>query len=54
MRVDEIRESRATADTGHRHDVFVRELELFEHAVKRGEDREVAAAGASLFRLGCL
>ena len=46
VRVHEIRETAGAADAGDADDVFMRILELFQHAVEDVQHGEVAAAGA--------
>jgi hypothetical protein len=43
--IDEIRKARGTTDPGEGYDLFVLKLPFLEDFVKRGEHREIAAAG---------
>ena len=52
MGVDEVGEPGRAADTGHRDDIFVRVIELFEGAVKGREHREVTATRAPRGMIG--
>src|SRR5688572_2170010 len=52
MGVDEIGEARRAADAGKRDDFLVRIVELFQHAVERRKDGEVAATGAPRWVVG--